>query len=443
MSSNKRKGKPSGGKPNTAESQVLDQKHRNILDKSVINSYENEKFEFAIKEADRILKTYPHHGETLAMKGLCKHNIAMKRQDNIKKGIEVKDGGKIWTMQDVTDLRSEAMDLINEGLRNNVKSHISWRVKGLVHKAEKDWDNSARAFKMALVHDKRNKAVMNDISQIFTQTRNNSELKKIRKSIWDLDHTQINAVGYLIALYLNNDYQESETFLDSFLTDYPNIANFEPVALNEICLFKAKVLNKLGKYDACIEFIDEKLKIKEIKDNIQALTLKADILKQLGKYDECNQVYKELVDINPENSKFLKEYIVTKKKALEINDKTRKDKPGQDNEKETEAMEELFVTLNEKYPKSATIERMRLEYATGKDFHDRIDAFLRKKIKKSVISLYNEIKSLYEDNEKATILNELIDSYVENLTEDRRFSPNDDKSLVKTPFFLCVANNNV
>jgi peptide alpha-N-acetyltransferase len=77
------------------------------LFKQVVKFYEDKQHKKAIKAADQILKKFPDHGETLAMKGLTVSNMG-------------------------ADKRDEAYELVRRGLKADLKSHVCWHVYGWV-----------------------------------------------------------------------------------------------------------------------------------------------------------------------------------------------------------------------------------------------------------------------------------------------------------------------
>ena len=48
------------------------------LYRDLLKLYDDKSYKKAIKVADNILKKYPDHGETLALKGVCSFNIGLK-----------------------------------------------------------------------------------------------------------------------------------------------------------------------------------------------------------------------------------------------------------------------------------------------------------------------------------------------------------------------------
>ena len=73
------------------------------LFRTLVKLYESKQYKKGIKTADQILKKYPEHGETLAMKGLILNSI-----------------GK----------NEEGYDFTRRGLKCNLKSHVCWHVYG-------------------------------------------------------------------------------------------------------------------------------------------------------------------------------------------------------------------------------------------------------------------------------------------------------------------------
>ena len=73
------------------------------LFRTLVKLYETKQFKKGVKTADQILKKYPDHGETLAMKGLVLNS---------------------------TGKREEAYDFTRRGLKCNLKSHVCWHVYG-------------------------------------------------------------------------------------------------------------------------------------------------------------------------------------------------------------------------------------------------------------------------------------------------------------------------
>ena len=78
--------------PQNGAGRLLPKKEGDMF-KSVMKLYESKQYKKAIKQADAILKRFPQHGETLAMKGLTINSMhpATKKDaaiDFVRKGIQ-------------------------------------------------------------------------------------------------------------------------------------------------------------------------------------------------------------------------------------------------------------------------------------------------------------------------------------------------------------------
>lgn len=86
------------------DSQTLPSKESSLF-RTVVKYYETKQYKKAIKAADQILKKFPDHGETLAMKGLTINGMDASKKE-------------------------EAYELARRGIKNNLKSHVTWHVYG-------------------------------------------------------------------------------------------------------------------------------------------------------------------------------------------------------------------------------------------------------------------------------------------------------------------------
>lgn len=75
----------------------------NSIFRLVVKCYESKQYKKGIKAADQLLKKYPDHGETLAMKGL---------------------------ILNCQERKEEAYEYVRKGLKNDLKSHVCWHVYG-------------------------------------------------------------------------------------------------------------------------------------------------------------------------------------------------------------------------------------------------------------------------------------------------------------------------
>lgn len=78
----------SDNNPQAGAGRPLPKKEADIF-KNVVKFYELKQYKKAIKQADIILKKFPNHGETLAMKGLTLNYMSKKEEAHalVKQGL--------------------------------------------------------------------------------------------------------------------------------------------------------------------------------------------------------------------------------------------------------------------------------------------------------------------------------------------------------------------
>lgn len=81
----------------------------------------------------------------------------------------------------------------------------------------------------------------------------------------------------------------------------------------------------------------------------------------------------------------------------------------------------LYAELSEAFPRSTMARRIPLNYATGGNFRNLVDKYLRRALHKGAPPLFVDLRSLYVHPEKAIIIQELLLGYVDGLTKCERF----------------------
>ena len=78
----------SNDNPQAGAGRPLPKKEADLF-KNVVKHYEMKQYKKAIKQADTILKKYPNHGETLAMKGLTLNYMSKREEAHalVKQGL--------------------------------------------------------------------------------------------------------------------------------------------------------------------------------------------------------------------------------------------------------------------------------------------------------------------------------------------------------------------
>eukprot|EP01084_Bolivina_argentea_P155663 271260_1 len=287
-----------------SDQQKLSTKFQNIFDKQVLSEYENDNYVECIKQCDRILSQYPKNGETLAMKGLCLHcqGIIKDDDDDDDDNNEEEEEEKNEEEKKLK-LRMEGLQLITQGLKYNLKSSICWRVKGLAHKSDKDYESAIVCYKKASVYDKQNQRIYTDLASLQIQLKKFNEFRKTRQEIWFLNQDKSNCIAYVISLYLNNEFDKCLTIINDDLLIQTNTHKFTPIndtiEINEIYLLKTQILYKQNKFEKCLIELNDKLLKNLIVDKLSGLQLKLNCLLTLNKFDDATNTILQLIDKNP------------------------------------------------------------------------------------------------------------------------------------------------
>merc|ERR1712037_359987 len=98
------------------------------------------------------------------MKGLCLHCQGHSKSNG--------DGDdKEFDEEYKSKLKEDGLELITNGLRYNLKSSICWRVKGLAHKSDKDFESAIACYKKASFYDKQNTRIYTDLASLQIQLK--------------------------------------------------------------------------------------------------------------------------------------------------------------------------------------------------------------------------------------------------------------------------------
>jgi len=193
------------------------------LFKELLTLYETRQLKKAIKTADTILKKFPEHGETLAMKGLVLTHMPPAPST---------------PGQTQQSRKEEGLELIKRGVRLDLTSHIVWHVLGLVQKADKAYDDALKSYHQALRFDNGNMNLLKDSAQIQTHLRMYEALVETRSTILRLRPTfRGNWVALAVALVLAERWEEARKVIEHYLSTlkvpFPSVADLFLTSVSE------------------------------------------------------------------------------------------------------------------------------------------------------------------------------------------------------------------
>ncbi|KAI1315077.1 N-alpha-acetyltransferase 16, NatA auxiliary subunit [Mortierella claussenii] len=359
----------------------LPQKEANLF-KQILKCYEDKQYKKGFKGAEQILKKFPEHGETLALKGLFYSHL---------------------------DKREEAHEYVKKGLRYDMKSHICWHVYGLLHRSEKNYEDALKCYAQALRIDKENLQIMRDYSLLQIHTRNYEAFAETRHQLLELRPQNRQfwiglAIGYQMMGKPDLGAKILATYEET-LKDIPSKPDYEH---SEMLLYHNSLLEEAGDIQVALDHLNSIEKhvcdLKSIKEK------RAQFLLTLGRQEEAEAAYRILIAHNPDNVA----YFEGLRKSVGLGSETLS---AEDQSK----VLELLKKLQQEYPRSNIAKRLPLRYATGEAFESIADGYLRTMLRKGVPSLFVNIKTLYVDKEKEQAIEKLALGYLAALDKSKGF----------------------
>ncbi|XP_063282034.1 N-alpha-acetyltransferase 16, NatA auxiliary subunit [Pelobates fuscus] len=354
----------------------------NNLFKRILKSYEQKQYKNGLKFCKMILSNpkFAEHGETLAMKGLTLNCLGKKE---------------------------EAYEFVRKGLRNDVKSHVCWHVYGLLQRSDKKYDEAIKCYRNALKLDKDNLQILKDLSLLQIQMRDLEGYRETRYQLLQLRPTQrASWIGYAIAYHLLKDYEMALKLLEEFRKTQqvpPNKIEYE---YSELILYQNQVMREANLFQEALDHIQTYEK--QICDKLHIEEIKGEMYLTLGRLEEAVEVYKELIDRNPENWK----YYENLEKALQ---------PGSVDERLC-----MYEEIGKRHPRAFSPRRLPLNFVTGGKFRELAVKFLRAYFSKGCPPLFTALKSLYSVADKVLIIQDIVTGFETSLKACELYSMDDN-----------------
>eukprot|EP01105_Mastigella_eilhardi_P025141 TRINITY_DN6730_c0_g1_i1.p1 TRINITY_DN6730_c0_g1~~TRINITY_DN6730_c0_g1_i1.p1 ORF type:complete len:863 (+),score=286.74 TRINITY_DN6730_c0_g1_i1:81-2591(+) len=382
--------------------QVLPRREQELF-KSICKHYENKAHKKGLKIADQILKVFPENGETLCMKGMLLYSL--EPEDN----------------------KAAAEDMIKKGLAYNMKSYTSWHVLGLYHRAEKEYTQAIKCYRNAVrqSNDPTSVAqIKRDLGLLQVHTRDLAGFAVTRKEILTEYPSNLqNWIMYVVAEHMNGQISHALNVLDKYLEilTRPKEPQYE---YSEQLLYKLTLLEEAGLYNNALDFVEANQNM--IVDKLGVRQLKARLFLHTNK-KMAEEIYRGLIETNTENCDYHQGLLA----SLSLD--TAPAQPEQLAEYESK-ITALYVSLRNNYPKShQCVLQQLLRVRANADFRNLLDSFLRTLLHKGSPTMYVVVKPLEKDKAKATVLEELVASYLQSVEQTGSLPGAAADSLLEAP----------
>ncbi|KAH9560299.1 hypothetical protein CY35_06G098800 [Sphagnum magellanicum] len=376
---------------------TLPPKEANLF-KLIVKSYETKQYKKGLKASDTILKRFPEHGETLAMKGLTLNCM---------------------------DRKTEAYDLVRKGLKNDLKSHVCWHVYGLLYRSDREYREAIKCYRNALKIDPENIQILRDLSLLQAQMRDLAGFVETRRQLLTLKPSHRNNwIGFAVAHHMNADPSMAVKILEAYegTLEEDSPPDNEKYEHSEMLLYKATLLEEAGDPHKALDELSKKES--KIVDKRGIREHRASLYLQLNHVNEAEEAYRQLLDVNPDNYG----YYEGLHKCLGLSPQGKSYSPEQ-----VEKLRQIYADLCQKYPRSAASKRIPLDFLEGDMFELAVRTYIRPFLTKGVPSLFSDLRPLYEQPGKADILEKVICEVELSLDTNGTFP---DSSIVETPSTL-------
>ncbi|KAK4688996.1 N-alpha-acetyltransferase 15/16, NatA auxiliary subunit, partial [Tremellales sp. Uapishka_1] len=378
------------------------------LFKTLLAHYEVKQFKKGIKAADTILKKFPNHGETLAIKALTLHSSL-----------------PIPATAASLPKQEEAEEMARLAIRKDMTSHLCWHVLGILAKSKKDWAEASKAFAMARKLDADNIPLIRDSISLYLHTRQYPQALAARHHYLTL-RPQIRSswLGLVVSHHLAGDIDEALRVYDAYLgamkTD-----GATPTELSQVLLYIVKMSIEGGKNEEALGRLQKGMADGVISGRGEATQLKAQILITLGRREEAEDTYRALLEQNPDNLEFYRGFLRTKdldigkvptyrQASVALNDRL----VGPLDQESREKVLKHLSAFGESYPKSAAPRRLALDVAEGPIFRELASKYVTIGLERGVPSLFVDVKGVYGDAEKMKIVGDIVEEIVAKLEKD-------------------------
>ncbi|KAF7492371.1 N-alpha-acetyltransferase 16, NatA auxiliary subunit [Sarcoptes scabiei] len=349
-------------------SQTLPSREASLF-KKILKHFKEKQFKNGLKICNQILSNpkFSEHGETLSMKGLILNSMGKK---------------------------SEALEFVRRGLKNDVKSHVCWHVFGLLQKADHKYEEAIKCYRNALRLKKDSIQILSDLSLVQIQTRDLEGYRDSRYQLFCLRPGERSTwLGCAMAYHLTGDHMTAVNILSEYQNSTSNTSknrsgrrqNSEIYEHSELLLYHIFILLECDRNEEALNLLDTYEN--EIVDKVSYYEYKCRIFLTMKRFDDAQTILLEqLIKRNPENAYYF-ELLEQAKQVLNETDRLK-----------------MYEEMSVLYPRSQTLARLPMNFVTSLDlFRKQIDSYLKNGFRKSRPALFRNLKNLYNEELRSVL----------------------------------------
>ncbi|GEQ72447.1 hypothetical protein JCM33374_g6134 [Metschnikowia sp. JCM 33374] len=332
--------------------------------------YEAKQYKKALKLVDQNLKKSSSHSESLALKGCINYQLGHK-----------------------TDAEAYIIKALKKGSSNYLVNHLA----GIYYRGIENYAEAAKWYKAAVDNGSQNTPILRDLALLQAQIRDFKGLRESRvKFLESQPGYRANWTAVAVAHHLNKDYDSAVSTLskiEGIIKEH--LQESDRYEQSECVLYKNSIIAESGNFGRALQ--DLEADQPEIRDNVSFLEYKAKYLLLLGKHKDASVVYRQLIQINPDNQSYY--YL------LETALSTPSESP--------EVRLKLYDKLASFYPRSDPPQFIPLTFlpAAHPQFRERVKAYIVSQLKRGVPATFVNVKPLYKNKAKINVIESVINDF--------------------------------
>ncbi|KAJ8141571.1 hypothetical protein OY671_005267 [Metschnikowia pulcherrima] len=334
--------------------------------------YEAKQYKKALKLVDQNLKKNSSHAESLALKGCANYQLGHK-----------------------ADAEAYIIKALKKGSSNYLVNHLA----GIYYRGIENYAEAAKWYKAALDNGSQNTPILRDLALLQSQLRDFKGLRDSRvKFLESQPGYRANWTAVAVAHHLNKDYDAAVTNLskiEGIIKEH--LQEQDRYEQSECVLYKNRIIAESGNFGRALQELEAD--VGEIRDKVSFLEYKAKYLLLLGKAKDASIVYRQLIQINPDNQSYyylLETALSTPSGPEEIRLK-------------------LYDKLASFYPKSDPAQFIPLTFlpATHPEFKKRVRTYITTQLKRGVPATFVNVKPLYKNKKKISVIASVVQQFYE------------------------------
>lgn len=306
--------------------------------------------------------------------------------------------------------KDEGLELVRQGLKLNLKSHVCWHVYGLLHRADRNYEEALKCFRNALRFHPDNSQIMRDLAVLQTQMRQYSALCDTRYQLLVLRPAlKMSWIGLAVAYHLDGRHHQAVGVIDALLEGFPlpdgGTGQPSDNTHTELVLYKTMILEESGSLQAALHALESPHL--SPAPGSQVLQKKASLLLSLERFSESLNVYHALLQSNGDSKEALIGYV---KCRLRLDP--------------TLPALHVIKSLLDAHPKSLLLRSALLSLAGPDDLSALLEQHVLPMVRRGIPNSFNMVRHMYERKE----LLPSLASFINVLLEEIRAAPADCSS---------------